>query len=113
MLTNSVAEVGVVAGAATSIAMTVNSVAFVPMIGLNITVSTLVGQKLGENRPDLAERATWTALVMGMAYTGLFAALYLTVPDAFLTLHTAFANDADFEAVRTTTTILLRGRRSP
>ncbi len=108
MLTNSVAEVGVVAGAATSIAMTVNSVAFVPMMGLNITVSTLVGQKLGENQPDLAERATWTALVMGMAYTGLFAVLYLAVPDAFLILHTAFANEADFEAVRTTTIILLR-----
>lgn len=108
MLTNSVAEVGVVAGAATSIAMTVNAVAFVPMIGLNITVSTLVGQKLGENRPDLAERATWTALVMGMAYTGLFAVLYLTVPAGFLTLHTAFADEAHFEAVRTTTVILLR-----
>jgi MATE family multidrug resistance protein len=108
MLTNSVAELGVVAGAATSIAMTINSVAFVPMIGLNITVSTLVGQRLGENRPDLAERATWTALVMGMAYTGLFAALYLTVPGTFLTLHTSFANEADFEAVRTTTIVLLR-----
>jgi MATE family, multidrug efflux pump len=108
MLTNSVAEVGVVAGAATSIAMTVNAVAFVPMIGLNIAVSTLVGQKLGENRPDLAERATWTALVLGMAYTGLFAVLYLAVPDGFLTLHIAFANEANFEAVRSTTVILLR-----
>jgi multidrug resistance protein, MATE family len=108
MLTNAVASVGVIAGAATSIAFTVNAVAFVPMIGLNITVSTLVGQKLGENRPDLAERATWTALQFGMAYTGLFALLYVTVPDGFLTLHTAFAAGDDFAAVRATTVILLR-----
>ena len=108
MLTNSVAEVGVIAGAATSIAFTVNAVAFVPMIGLNIAVSTLVGQKLGENRPDLAERATWTALIMGMAYTGLFALLYLAIPDWFLILHTAFADETNFEAVRGTTIVLLR-----
>jgi len=27
---------------------------------MNITVTTLVGQKLGENRPDWLKRATWT-----------------------------------------------------
>src|SRR5439155_7127639 len=107
MLTNSVAEVSVVAGAATSIAFTVNAVAFVPMIGLNITVSTLVGQKLGENRPDLAERATWTAIAMGMAFTGLCAVLYVAMPESFLLLHTLFAGE-DFIEVRATTILLLR-----
>jgi MATE family multidrug resistance protein len=48
--------------AATSLAFNVNAVAFVPLIGLSIAVSTLVGQKLGENRPNLAARAAWTAL---------------------------------------------------
>jgi MATE family multidrug resistance protein len=107
LLTISIARVGDIAGAATSIALTINAVAFVPMIGLNITVSTLVGQKLGENRPDLAERATWTAIVLAMAYTGLFAVLYVAVPEWFLVLHTAFAGE-DFAEVRTTTILLLR-----
>jgi MATE family multidrug resistance protein len=108
LLTNAVASVGLVAGAATSLAFTVNAVAFVPMIGLNIAVSILVGQKLGENRPDLAERATWTAMALGMLYTGVFAVLYLAIPDWFLILHTAFADDASFPAVRETTVVLLR-----
>lgn len=108
MLTNSVAGVGVVAGAATSIAFTINAVAFVPMIGLNITVSTLVGQKLGEDRPDLAERATWTSLQLGLAYTGFFAFLYFLVPDGFLALHTAFAAGDGFASVHATTVLLLR-----
>jgi multidrug resistance protein, MATE family len=108
LLTNAVASVGLVAGAATSLAFTINAVAFVPMIGLNIAVSTLVGQKLGENRPDLAARATWTAMVLGMLYTGVFAVLYVAIPDWFLTLHTAFADDPDFPAVRETTIILMR-----
>src|SRR5262249_13111127 len=107
LLTISIARVGDVAGAATSIALTINAVAFVPMIGLNITVSTLVGQKLGENRPDLAERATWTAIILAMAYTGACAVLYVAIPDWFLVLHTAFAGD-DFAQVSTTTILLLR-----
>lgn len=108
LLTNSVARVGLVAGAATSIAFTVNAVAFVPMIGINIAVSTLVGQKLGENRPDLAERATWTAMILGMLYTGFFAALYLLIPEWFLSLHAAQAGDTLFPEVRATTIVLLR-----
>jgi MATE family multidrug resistance protein len=108
VLTISIASAGVIAGAATSIAFTINAVAFVPMIGLNIAVSTLVGQKLGENRPELAERATWTALQIGMVYTGLFAVLYLAIPDTFLMLHSTFASDENFSVVRTTTIILLR-----
>jgi MATE family multidrug resistance protein len=107
-LTNAVASIGVIAGAATSLAFTINAVAFVPMIGLNIAVSTLVGQKLGENRPDLAARATWTAMVLGLAYTGLFAVAYVAVPSVFLGLHTLFASDPNFPEVREVTIILLR-----
>jgi MATE family multidrug resistance protein len=102
-----IARASDIGGAATSIAMTINAMAFVPMIGMNIAVTTLVGQKLGENRPDLAERATWTAIILGMAYTGLFAVLYLSIPDAFLVLHTTFAAE-NFHDVRTTTIYLLR-----
>jgi MATE family multidrug resistance protein len=108
VLTDAIAGAGVEAGAATSNAYTINADAFEPMIGLNIAVSTLVGQKLGENRPDLAERATWTSLEIGMAYTGLFALLYLAVPGTFLILHATFASGDNFEVVRQTTIILLR-----
>jgi len=58
--------------------------AFVPLIGLSIAVSTLVGQKLGENRPQLAARAAWTALTIGLFYTAFFALLYIGVPSWLL-----------------------------
>src|SRR5262245_3227285 len=93
LLTVSIARASDIGGAATSIAMTINAMAFVPRIGLHNTATSLVGQKLGENRSDLAERATWTAMILGMAYTGLFAVLYLSIPNWFLVLHTAFAAD--------------------
>jgi MATE family multidrug resistance protein len=108
LLIMQVSQIGQAEAAATSLAFNVNAVAFVPLIGLSIAVSTLVGQKLGENRPDLAERATWTAIVIGMLYTGIFAALYLTIPDAFMALHASQADPAEFAPVRAITRELLK-----
>jgi MATE family multidrug resistance protein len=103
-----VSAIGLVAGAATTLAFNVNAVAFVPMIGVSIAVSTLVGQKLGENQPELAARATWTGLVMGLAYTGLFAVLYVAAPDWFLVAHAARSDPQAFAPIRDATVVLLR-----
>jgi MATE family multidrug resistance protein len=53
-----IGRIGAIDSAATTLAFNVNIVAFIPMVGLGIAVSTLVGQKLGENQPHLAARAT-------------------------------------------------------
>ena len=65
-------------------AFSVNTIAFVPMLGLGIAVTTLVGQQLGRNQPGLAARATWTAFALGGIYVGVMAVLYVTCPDLFL-----------------------------
>src|SRR5439155_12356393 len=82
------------------LAFNVNAIAFVPLIGLGIAVSTFVGQKLGENRPYLAARATWTAVVLAVAYTALFAVPLVGVPHWFVMLHAAGADAAEFAPVR-------------
>ena len=108
MLIYAVSQIGKIEAAATSLAFNVNAVAFVPLIGLAIAVSTLVGQKLGENRPDLAAQATWTGLSLGMAYTGVFALLYVGVPEMFLLAHAAQADPSEFAPVRGMTVQLLK-----
>ena len=70
-------RLGQTALAATTIAFSVNSFAFVPILGLGIAVTTLVGQQLGRNDPPLAERATWVAFLLGGLYVGTMALLYL------------------------------------
>ena len=60
---------GRLAMTASTLALNVNSVAFVPMVGIGIAASTLVGQQLTRGRPDLAARATWTALVFACCCT--------------------------------------------
>ena len=108
LLTQFVTEIGNMEGAATGLAFNVNSIAFIPIFGVSIATSTLVGQKLGENRPDLAARATWTSLIIALLYTSFFGLLYVAVPDFFLLAHGAFADKQQFEAVRSLTVVLLR-----
>ncbi len=79
-----IGNLGEVPAAATTLAISVNMLVFVPVWGLSTAVSTLVGQQIGKARSDLAQRATWTALTIGLVYTGVFAVFYLTTPSWFL-----------------------------
>jgi MATE family multidrug resistance protein len=59
---------GTVALAASNIVFALNSLVFVPMLGLNIAVASLVGQAMGRGRPDEAERVTMNTLHLAFAY---------------------------------------------
>jgi MATE family multidrug resistance protein len=69
---------------ATTMAFSINTVSFMPVWGLGIAAGILVGQRLGENRDDLAARATWTTYQIGMAYMAVLTVLYVALPDLFL-----------------------------
>jgi multidrug resistance protein, MATE family len=103
-----VGRLGPDAMAATTLAFNVNSVAFVPMIGMGIAVTTMVGHQLGHNEPNLAARATWTALWMAVAYMGTLAVLYVAAPDLFLLGHAAGLASEQFVELRNLTVVLLR-----
>ncbi|WP_254510958.1 MATE family efflux transporter [Anatilimnocola floriformis] len=108
LLTRFITGIGDVEGAATSLAFNVNAVAFVPVIGLGIGVSTLVGQYLGENKEELAARSTWTGLQFALGFSALFAAAYWFVPDWFIYFHERGASASEFGKVRDLTIVLLR-----
>ncbi|MBN2477417.1 MAG: MATE family efflux transporter [Pirellulales bacterium] len=103
-----VGRLGTNAMAATTLAFNVNSVAWVPMLGMGIALTTMVGQQLGRDRPDLAARATWTSFCMAQAYLSVMAALYVTVPDLFLMGHASGTDPVAFALLRDTTVVLLR-----
>jgi MATE family multidrug resistance protein len=77
-------ELGIAEAAATSVAFRISQLAFMPVWGFGMATAVLVGQKLGEDRPDLAERATGTALIMCVAYMGTISLLFVLVPRMFL-----------------------------
>ncbi len=70
--------------AATSIAFSVNHLAFMPMLGIGTGVSILVGQSLGRNNPAMAQRSTWSGFYITYFYMFLIAMGYWFFPKLFL-----------------------------
>lgn len=103
-----VGVIGMTELAATNIAFNINSLAFMPMFGMSLAVSTLVGQHLGENRPDLAEKATWSAFHLAMAFFVTLGLLYFLVPQWFLAPFAARATGSDWTAIHHLTVLILK-----
>jgi len=86
-----VGRMGPVAHIASNIALSVNLIAFMPMIGMGMAASVLVGQYLGRNEPEHAERMGWLALKIGVGYIALIGVSFLLFPTAYTQV---FAPDA-------------------
>ena len=79
-----VSRLGETESTATTLAFSISSMAFMPIWGFGLATSILVGQHLGEDRDDLAARATWTSLWIALGYMTVMSVLYVFVPDWFL-----------------------------
>ena len=82
-----VGSLGQLPMAATTLALGLNVLAFVPMIGLGIGVGVLVGQHVTEGRIDLARRTVWCALMLSMVYTSFFAVTLGLFPHTMASLY--------------------------
>lgn len=108
-----IGRLGKTEAAATTLAFNLNTLAFIPMLGLGTAVSTLVGNRIGEGRPELAVRTTWTAFKVSAAYMLTFAAIYVLLPEWILRPYFAYSTDVDPNqvnpvVVRETVIVLLR-----
>jgi MATE family multidrug resistance protein len=81
---------------ATTLAVRLNMIAFLPMMGLGQAICILVGQRLGANRPDLAERTTYTGLRWVCGYMSSVALLYLLAPELLVNLFAGGEQDEKF-----------------
>lgn len=103
-----VGRLGTMELAATNIAFNINNLAFMPMIGFGMAVSVLVGQHLGKDRPDLAQRSVYSSFHLTFLYMASVAAAYIFVPNIFIDPFASQADPASFAAIRKTTLVLLR-----
>ncbi len=105
-----VGRIGMTEVAATSMAFSVSTLAFMPIYGLHLAASILVGEHLGENRDGLAARATYTTLQLSWMYMLGISLLYALTPGVFL--HGFFpsgaANSSANAAVEHMAVMLLR-----
>ncbi len=81
-----VGQMGKAELAATGVAITLNMIVVLPALGIGQAVAVLVSRRLGEDRPDLAERSTWTGFKVTWLYMAACALLYVLVPDLLASL---------------------------
>jgi MATE family multidrug resistance protein len=74
------AELGTVAYAANQVAMNGWSLSFMPGFGFALAATTLVGQSLGAQDPDGAQKRGYTAFRMGSALMGAVGLAFLIFP---------------------------------
>lgn len=103
-----VGRIGKVELAATTIAFNLNSLAFIPMMGVGTAVMTLVGMRVGEGRPHLAVATTWKAFIVSAFYMLLFASVYVGLPDLLMRPYEPEVITADFLEVKQQVIVLLR-----
>ena len=94
-----VGRLGEAATAATTLTVRLNMVAFLPMLGMGQAVSILVGQRLGADRPDLAERSAYTGLRWVFGYMCTVAAVYVLFPGVLVSLFRGGRDPESFAAM--------------
>ncbi len=102
-----VSKMDVDAAAATAIALSINNLSFMPLIGLADATAIVSGQYIGRIRTKLAERATWRAWRMSWFYMGFCSIIYLTCPRFLAQLFSNPNSAANFSNVVEITTAIL------
>ncbi len=95
---------------ASGVAFTLNLLAVLPMVGIGQAVGTLVGRRLGEDRPDLAERSAWTGFKVTWLFMAAVSIVYVVFPGPLLeAFHSRDEADAaDWARVAELVPVLLR-----
>jgi MATE family multidrug resistance protein len=81
-----VGRIGKVELAATNMVFSINSLAFMPLMGFSLGTSTLVGQALGRNQIPEALAATRATIHIVLVYISLLFVLFLVFPQPLLEL---------------------------
>ena len=81
-----VGRLGTLELAATNIALNVNALAFMPLVGFSMGTSTLVGQAMGAGKPDDVPMVVRASLLLTFAYLAVLSALFLFAPGPILNL---------------------------
>ncbi|MBI3411742.1 MAG: MATE family efflux transporter [Planctomycetes bacterium] len=99
VFTQLVGRLGEAALGATTLTVRLNMIAFLPMMGMGQAICILVGQRLGGNRPDLAERSAYTGLKWVFGYMCVVALVYLTLPGLLVSVFESERDQEKFAAI--------------
>ena len=84
-------RLGATALAASNIALSINNIAFMPLLGMGMAATILVGQYQGARQPEVAERAGLTAMKLAWGYMGVIAISFVLFARMYFSLFTGSA----------------------
>jgi len=88
-----------------TIAIRVVMFVLLPSWGMANAAATLVGQNLGAQKPERAERSAWVVGIGNMVFLGLVSIIFIAIPDSFIGF---FVNGANEPVVLRSGTTCLR-----
>ena len=88
LFTAFIAKMGDIQLAATNAALSLMSTSFMPLVGISIGATTLVGQFIGAQEMDHARKSGYTAIKVGVAYTIIIAANFFILPKYLMSIIT-------------------------
>jgi multidrug resistance protein, MATE family len=109
-----VGRLGLVALSATNIAFSINTLTYLPVIGLSMAASILVGRSQGQKRPDIAQRATGNILRLSLFWMWAVGLIFVLLPGPLLDIFETtpgvapLPGDPAFADIRDTGVVLLR-----
>ncbi|HPO99028.1 MAG TPA: MATE family efflux transporter [bacterium] len=105
-----IGNLGPVELAASTIALSINGLAWQPMIGASVATATLVGQHIGRKDPATAEKSAYTAMISVECYMLVWGVLYFAFPEFLYSLFQSETPSTDIpfsEVQRYGSTILM------
>lgn len=102
-----VGKLGETALAASNIALSVNTLIFTPMLGMNAAIASLVGQAMGRQRPDEAKTVTYSAVQLCLMYMLTLSFLFFVFAGQLMDIFRPSDPGVDFAPIRATGIILI------
>lgn len=102
------ASQGQIVATATTITFNWDMVAFVPLIGIEIAVTSLVGRYMGARQPDTAHAAAMSGIKVGSIYSIVMLIMFVSIPYSLINIFRPDVNDTVFTQSLPLTLFMLR-----
>lgn len=97
-----------ISAVAASITFSWDMVSYVPLIGIEIAVTSLVGRYMGAQRPDIAEKSAMSALKIGLLFSSVVFVMFVAFPHLLVDVFKPEGHDAAFENARDLSIFMVR-----
>ncbi|MCE5197999.1 MAG: MATE family efflux transporter [Armatimonadota bacterium] len=99
---------GQIVATAATVTFNWDMVAFIPLIGIEIAVTSLVGRYMGARQPDKAHNAAMSGIKIGSVFSIIMFALFVLVPYSLINIFRPEVNDAVFTKALPLTLFMVR-----